>query len=139
MIEEESTGQGAQFAVLSQFLRYGITGGFVTIIGVTLYWIVATPMGYPPLLATLAAYSVAVSIGYVMHSRFSFRGHGNRDDTVKTGGKFFAGSLFSYLLNSLFVWILTGWLGGPPWWGIVPMVFVTPLILFWVNRLWVFN
>ena len=139
MTEQESISQQDRRALLMQFVRFGLTGGFVTILGVLIYWVGATFFGYPPLFATLIAYIIAASVGYVMHSRFSFRGHGSRDDTVKTGSKFLAGSLLSYVLNSLFVWILTGWLGGPPWWGIVPMVVVTPIIIFWVNRLWVFD
>jgi putative flippase GtrA len=125
--------------VISQFIRYGITGGFVTLVGVGVYWLFATPWGYPPLIATLFAYMVAVSIGYVLHSRFSFKGHGSRGNTLSTTSRFFAGSLLSYALNSLFVWITTGLLHGPPWWGIPPMVFITPIIIFIVNRLWVFR
>ncbi len=125
--------------VLLQFLRYGIAGGFVTLIGVAVYWLCATHLGQAPLLATLFAYLVAVAIGYVAHSRFSFKGHGARDNSLKTTSRFFAGSLLSYALNSLFVWIMTGLLQGPAWWGIPPMVFVTPIIIFFVNRHWVFE
>jgi len=32
----------------------------------------------------------------------------------------------------------TGPLGGPPWWAVIPMVFVTPLATFYLNRQWVF-
>lgn len=125
--------------LIVQFLRYGLTGGAVTILGVAVYWVCAEPLGYAPLIATFIAYLVAVSIGYVAHSRFSFRGHGSRDDTLSTTSRFLAGSLLSYALNSLFVWIMTSVLQGPAWWGIPPMVFVTPVIIFIVNRLWVFR
>jgi putative flippase GtrA len=125
--------------LIAQFIRYGVTGGFVTLIGVGVYWICARKLGYAPLLATLFAYLVAVSIGYGLHSRFSFRGHGSRDDMVGTTGRFFAGSLLSYLLNSLLVWVVTGPMGRPAEWGIIPMVFITPVIIFIVNRLWVFR
>jgi putative flippase GtrA len=124
---------------IAQFFRYGVTGGFVTLIGVGIYWFAATRIGAAPLLATLLAYLVAVALGYILHSRFSFKGHGSRDDTVRTTARFFAGSLVSYALNSLFVWILTSALHGPAWWGIPPMVFVTPVIIFFINRRWVFR
>jgi putative flippase GtrA len=126
-------------ALFAQFIRYGVTGGFVTLIGVGVYWFAARKLAYAPLVATLLAYLVAVMIGYVLHSRFSFKGHGSRDDTLATTSRFFAGSLLSYALNSLFVWIATGPMAGPPEWGIVPMVCITPIILFIVNRLWVFK
>ncbi len=125
--------------VIAQLIRYGVTGGIVTLIGVGVYWFCVKSLGAAPLLATFAAYLVAVMIGYVLHSRFSFRGHGSRDNPIGTTSRFFAGSVVSYLLNSLFVWIVTGPMAFAPEWGIVPMVFVTPLIIFVINRLWVFR
>jgi putative flippase GtrA len=125
--------------VIAQLIRYGVTGGVVTLIGVGVYWLCVTSLGASPLLATFAAYVVAVMIGYVLHSRFSFKGHGSRDNPIGTTSRFFAGSVVSYLLNSLFVWIVTGPMAFAPEWGIVPMVFVTPLIIFVINRIWVFR
>ena len=53
-----------------------------------------------------------------------------------------AGNLLGYLaamLNSVFVWVLTGpLLHGATWWPLVPILFVTPLLTFALNRLWVF-
>jgi putative flippase GtrA len=125
--------------VLWQFVRYGITGGGVTLCGVALYWGAVTYFSYSPLFATFLAYLLAVSLGYVIHSRFSFRGHGSRDNLMRTTSRFFGASLLSYALNSFFVWLLTSVLGGPAWWGIPPMVFITPIIIFLVNRRWVFS
>jgi putative flippase GtrA len=125
--------------VIAQLIRYGVTGGVVTLIGVGVYWLCVTSAGASPLLATFAAYVVAVMIGYVLHSRFSFKGHGSRDNPIGTTSRFFAGSVISYLLNSLLVWIVTGPMAFAPEWGIVPMVFVTPLIIFVINRIWVFR
>ena len=48
----------------------------------------------------------AVLVGYVVHSRWSFRGHGRRDNLARTGGRFFAVSLVSFALNQLWVWLL---------------------------------
>ena len=126
-------------ALAAQLVRYGVTGGFVTLLAVAVYWILATPLGVAPLLANLAGYFSAVAAGYVIHSRWSFRGHGRRDNLARTGGRFILVSLVSLALNSLFVWALTGPLGGPTWWPIVPMVLVTPLVTFALNRLWVFG
>jgi hypothetical protein len=58
MLEQDETHIAARSALLGQFLRYGVTGGFVTLIGVGVYWVVATWFGYAPLLATLLAYLV---------------------------------------------------------------------------------
>ena len=47
---------------------------------------------------------------------------------------------FSLGLNALFVFILTApnMLAGPWWWPLIPILFVTPLVTFSLNRLWVF-
>jgi putative flippase GtrA len=125
--------------LFGQLFRFGVTGGFVTALGAGTYWVTATFAGIPPLAANLLAYAVAVAVGYVMHSRWSFRGHGRRDNPARTTGRFFIVSLVSLALNSLFVWILTGPLDGPTWWPVVPMLFVTPLVTFYLNRRWVFG
>ena len=125
--------------IFGQLVRYGLTGGFVTALGAALYWVTATFMGVHPLLANVFAYALCVAVGYVMHSRWSFKGHGNRDNLSRTTSRFFLVSLVSFALNSIFVWVLTGpLLDGPTWWPVVPMLFVTPLVTFALNRRWVF-
>jgi putative flippase GtrA len=124
--------------MFAQIVRYTITGGLVTALGAAFYWVLATFLGVAPLIANLLAYLVMVSTGYVMHSRWSFRGHGDRRDP-RTTLRFFLVSLVSLALNSLFVWLLTGLLGGPEWWPVLTMLFVTPVIVFALNRQWVFG
>ena len=124
--------------MLAQIVRYTITGGLVTALGAAIYWLLAAFVGIAPLLANFAAYLVMVSTGYVMHSRWSFRGHGERRNPLTTL-RFFLVSLVSLALNSLFVWLLTGLLAGPEWWPVLTMLFVTPVIVFALNRQWVFG
>jgi putative flippase GtrA len=125
--------------LLAQFIRFGMVGGFVTALGVAAYYVPATYMGVAPLLSNLLGYLVAMAFGYVLHSRFSFRGHGNRDNVVQRTGRFFIVSLVSLGLNSVWVWSLVEYLGGPTWWPVLPMLFVTPLVTFALNRQWVFG
>lgn len=122
-----------------QLLRFGMVGGFVTALGVVAYYVPATYFGVAPLLANLLGYTVAVTFGYIMHSRISFKGHGSRDNPMQRTGRFFIVSLVSLGLNSLFVGVLTGPLGGPTWWPVIPMLCVTPLVTFSLNRQWVFG
>ena len=130
---------GADSALHRQLLRFGLVGGFVTALSVIVYYVPATWFGVPPLIANLLGYGVAVAIGYVLHSRVSFKGHGDRDNPVQRTGRFFIVSLVSLGLNSLFVGVLTGPLDGPTWWPVIPMLFVTPLVTFTLNRQWVFG
>ena len=125
--------------MIGQLIRFGMVGGFVTALAIAVYWVPATFFGVPPLLANTLGYAVAVATGYVLHSRVSFRGHGSRDNPGQRTSRFVVVSLISYGLNSLFVWALTGPLNGPTWWPVVPMLCVTPLITFGLNRKWVFS
>ena len=125
-------------AFLAQILRYVVTGAAVTMLGVGTYWALAALAHMPTLIANLGAYVVSVAIGYVAHSRFSFRDHGGRDGTAVRASRFVAVSLFSLALNSLWVWIGTVAFPGPIWAPIPAMVFVTPIAVYLLNRKWVF-
>jgi len=130
---------GALKSLFGQLFRFGMVGAFVTALGVLAYYIPATYFGVAPLLANLLGYAVAVAFGYVMHSRISFAGHGSRDEPGRRTLRFFIVSLVSLGLNSLFVGVLTGPLAGPTWWPVIPMLFVTPMVTFTLNRQWVFG
>lgn len=125
--------------VFGQVMRFGLVGGFVTLLGGAVYYFPATFLGVPPLLANFMAYAVAMALGFVLHSSVSFKGHGRRDKVARRTGRFFVVSLVSLGLNSLFVWVLTGPMQGPTWWPLVPMLFVTPAVTFALNRQWVFG
>lgn len=128
-------------AVVGQLLRFLVSGGFVT----ALYAVVYSPLAKfevtSPQVANICGYLVAVVTGYLLHSRWSFRGHGTRDKPAKTTSRFFLVSLVSYGLNALFVFVLTdsSMLDGAWWWPLIPICFVTPLVTFTLNRQWVFR
>ncbi|PTQ13458.1 polysaccharide biosynthesis protein GtrA [Sphingomonas oleivorans] len=132
-------GNAARREMLAQFIRYGLTGGFVTGVYALVYAAMVQALHVAPLIANVAGYAVAVVLGYVLHSRWSFRGHGRRDNVARTGGKFVAVSLLSFGLNSLWVWLITGLLHLPPLLPLIPIATVTPVIVFWLNRVWVFD
>lgn len=125
--------------MFGQLVRYAITGGAITALGAGAYAALAMMTPMDPLVAVFVAYVVCVIIGYVLHSRWSFRGHGTRDNPARTTSRFFIVSLVSYALNTFFTWGLTKALHGPDWWPIIPMLFVTPFATFALNRQWVFG
>ena len=132
-------GRALPPGLVAQLLRFGVVGAILTVLSLGTYLVPAMWLGVPPLAANLLAYFVAVVAGYALHSRLSFAGHGGRDRPALRGSRFFAVSLVSLALNSLFVWLLTGPLGGPAWWPVAPMALVTPLATFFLNRQWVFR
>ncbi|WP_326523292.1 GtrA family protein [Sphingomonas sp.] len=124
--------------VHGQLVRYAISGGAVTAIGGALYLALVLATTIDEQVAMLAAYLVCVAIGYVIHSRWSFRGHGSRDNPGKTTSRFFIASLISYALNAAFTWALVRGIELPRWTPVLTTLFVTPVIMFVVNRRWVF-
>src|SRR5439155_17743666 len=125
-------------AVLAQLVRFLISGATVTALGVGVYAIVALVLRWHPQVGNILAYLVAMGTGYVMHSQWSFRGHG-AERTHATKVRFVVVSVVSYALNSFWVWLLYTHLE----WGraapMVPMLFVTPAVTFLLNRQWVFR
>jgi putative flippase GtrA len=124
--------------MLAQLLRFAVTGAFVTALGVGVYALVALALRWEPQLGNFLAYVVAVATGYVMHSRWSFRDHGGQR-TRTTQLRFVVVSLISYALNSFWVWLLFSHLDLGRAAPIVPMLFVTPVVTFVLNRQWVFR
>lgn len=121
-----------------QLVRFAIVGFSLAAVYSAIYWYLATFV-MPPMLAVVVAFIVSVSIGFVLHSRWSFRGHGQREDhALKI--KFLLVQISGFLLNEVFTWVLTGPLvHGPTWWPLLPAIFVTPLATFILNRQLVFR
>jgi putative flippase GtrA len=127
-----------QRVLLMQLVRFGLTGGLLTILVAGGYWLLATFAGVEPMLSLTLNFVVFTGLGYVLHSRFSFKGHGARDNVGTRTVRFFTVNSIGFLTNQFFVWLLVRQLHGPTWWPVVPIVFVTPLLTFALNRRWVF-
>jgi putative flippase GtrA len=126
-------------ALIGQLVRFGLTGVLATLVNIVVYQIAAARFGIDPNLAWAIGYVAAVLVGYVTHSRFSFRGHGVRDNLARTGGRFIIVSLISFALNSFWVWLLVQSLVLPLWAPYPLILGLTPLITFTLNRKWVFG
>jgi putative flippase GtrA len=125
--------------LLIQMVRFGLTGGLLTVLVAGGYWVVATWGGIEPMLSLTINYLVFTSLGYFLHSRWSFKGHGARDRAAVRTVRFFTVNTLGFVLNQLFVFVLVKQLGGPTWWPVIPILFVTPLLSFALNRRWVFG
>jgi len=124
--------------LFGQLVRYALTGGLASIVNIGVYWILAGEFRLDPNLAWLIGFAAAVAVGYVIHSKWSFRGHGRRDDITRTGGRFVLVSLVGLALNSFWVWLLVRRLDLPLWAPYPLVLGVTPLAIFALNRRWVF-
>ena len=122
---------------IAQLLRFGIVGFSLAGVYSAIYWYLATYV-MPPVAAVVIAFAVAVSLGFVLHIRWSFRGHGKDEDRrLKT--KFLLVQTSGFIANEIFTWVLTGPMHGPTWWPLIPAVFVIPPATYLFNRLWVFG
>jgi putative flippase GtrA len=111
-----------------QVIRFGLSGGFLTLLVAGGYWAVAR-----------FVFIVASGVGYLLHSRWSFKGHGSRENAPLRTLKFAVTNVSGFLTNQFFVWWLVKYLGGPTWWPVIPIVLVTPILTFTLNRKWVFG
>ena len=125
--------------LVGQMVRFGLTGVLLTLLVAGGYWLVATAFGVEPMLALTLNYLVFTALGYVLHSNFSFRGYGARDRVATRTVRFFTVNTLGFLLNQVFVWVLVKQLDGPVWWSVIPIVLVTPLVTFSLQRQWVFD
>lgn len=126
-------------ALLGQIVRFGLSGGLLTLLVAGGYWVIATFLHVDPNLSLLIVFLIASGIGYLLHSRFSFRGHGSRDNAHIRTGRFLVTNSLGFISNQLFVWLLVKQMGGPTWWPVIPIVLVTPVLTFTLNRKWVFG
>jgi putative flippase GtrA len=139
MTDTSLSPDAARRAGLAAFLRYGVVGIGITAFGAGVYWAAVEWAGMAPLVANSVAFVLMLVMGYGLHSRWSFRGHGSRDAPARRGARFLAVNILAYALNALWVWTLVERLGGPTWWPVVPMIFVTPVVSFVLHRLWTFR
>jgi putative flippase GtrA len=72
--------------LFGQLVRYALTGGLASGVNISVYWLLAA-RGMDPNLAWAIGFAAAVLVGYVVHSRWSFRGHGKRVNLRRTGGR----------------------------------------------------
>ena len=132
--------EGDQRRVLiGQIVRFGLSGGLLTLFVAGGYWAIATFLGVDPNLSLFLVFIVAAALGYILHSEFSFRGHGARDRAHIRTIRFLVTTSLGFVANQFFVWLLVKQMGGPTWWPVIPIVFVTPLLTFTLNRRWVFG
>lgn len=128
--------------VLGQLIRFGIAGVISSVIYSAVYLPLALYVfgARRSVLAVPIAFLVAVVASFVLHSGWSFKGHGTRDSSGRQHLKFLIVQGFGLLLNLVFTWIITGPLfHGAPWVALIPAVTVIPMVTFSINRQWVFG
>ena len=119
-----------------QLIRFAIVGFSLAAVYAVIYSLLAKYVT-TPVLAVVVAFAVSVTLGFIFHSRWSFRGHGKREDRAMKV-KFFLVQSSGFVLNEAFTWVLTGPMHQPFWVPLIPAIFVTPLATYALNRQLVF-
>jgi putative flippase GtrA len=125
--------------LLGQIIRFGISGVALTVLALSLAWGFEKLVTPDPNLAFFYSFILSSMVGYVLHSRYSFRGHGSRDRPHIRTAQFFASNMLGFISNQFFVWLIRKYFGLPFWVEIIPVLFITPMITFTLNRKWVFG
>lgn len=126
--------------MLGQLIRFGIAGGISTLIYVAVY---APLTAYVferrhAVYAVPFAFAVAVTAGFFLHSRWSFKGHGRRDGGAKQQAKFVMVQASGMALNAAITWAGTALLGLSPLVPLLPAIAVAMVFTFMLNRWLVF-
>ncbi len=122
-----------------QLIRYGISGLGVTVFFALVYEAVLQMTSAGPQTANVLGFLCAVCVGYVIHSRWTFQDHGTREAPLRNTGRFLIVNLAGFALNSFWVWLIAGQLGLSEHLPLIPIVFITPWLSFWLNRQWTFG
>ncbi len=141
MIVDRLSAAAGGREMLGQLVRFGIVGAVSTLIYAAVY-VPLTYYVFPGARAVLAvpfAFAVAVACGFPLHSLWSFRGHGVRRRGAAQPMKFVTVQGFGLALNALFTWVITGPLHGHTLLPLIPVVTITPIATFALNRHWVFG
>lgn len=117
------------------FLAVGLA---ITVASAISYWVLADVAKLDANLALAIVFIVFVIIGYFAHSSVAFRGHAKNDTLAVRLGRYAAVNTTGLIINEIFVYILVKMAGLPVWWSVAPMILVTPWLVFFLNRLWVF-
>ena len=127
--------------VLGQLVRFGIAGGLSSVV-YSLVYLPLTHFAFPGPRAVLAvpfAFAVAVTVGFFLHSRWSFKDHGTREAGFGQHAKFVAVQASGLALNAVVTWIGTAMLHLSPWVPLIPAIFLAAIVTFVLNRFWVFG
>lgn len=119
-----------------QLFRFGIIGGLATIINCIIFVLLVDFLKLQPLAGNFLAFSSAFLISYLGHSSWTFK---NKQHNKERLIKFLITALIGLAVNSSFVWILMHYFNQSAYIAVLPMVFITPILVFYINKTWVFN
>lgn len=126
--------------IAGQLVKYALSGAGAVVVYSACYLLFANhifPTGYATV-AVLPAFAISLAVSYLLHSRWTFSGHGERGGAGQPV-RFFLVQAGGLALNAAFTYIVTIRLGGANWQALIPCLTLTPLATFAMQRIWVFG
>jgi putative flippase GtrA len=118
-----------------QFIRYVAVGAATNVSGYLLYLFV-TSLGVSPILTISIFYPVYISLAFYLHKTLSF---GHKGQITASASKYLVAYVGCYLLNVAMLAYFSDYLGIPHWAVQAGAVVSIALLLFVVQKYWVFR
>jgi putative flippase GtrA len=134
-----SPGPSGRYVLLGQLFRYGVSGGAAAVLYSIIYWGLASGLVVAPIIANTAAWLASLVTSYVLHSRWSFRGHARGPDSRRSKIRFLCVNLAGLALNSFWVVLVVNVMKFDVRAPLAPILFITPWLMFYASRRWAFG
>lgn len=126
-------------SLLGQLVRYVVGGAGLAVVFALVYELVLFMSPRLPQLANAIAFMVSTSLGFLVHSRWSFRDRASQLKGDTGPARFLIINLVSYILNGFWVWLVVEYYGFSSHAPLLLILGVTPWLSFWLNRQWTFG
>jgi putative flippase GtrA len=128
--------KSSMMPLINQLFRFGVVGGVSTLLNSVIFIVLVDFLNLRPLSGNLFAFLLVFWVSYFGHSWWTF---GNKYYSTEKFLKFLLMALLGLSVNATFVWILMHCLHQSAYIATLPMIFITPLLIFFINKYWVFK
>ncbi|MFT6967067.1 MAG: putative flippase GtrA [Marivirga sp.] len=123
--------------LIKKIFKFAGVGGIATGLHAAVFFILINLITVSPQYSNFFAYLIAVSVSYFGHKKITFNKLDNSDASTVT--KFLATSMFGFLLNAFWVFIVVDLLVFNSNFSLIGICFLTPSISFILMNSWVFR
>lgn len=123
-----------------QLLRFALVGGGATLVHAAVFQLLFAGFFWSQLTANVAGFVVALLFSFAGQSLFTFKAQASGWLAwLRLFMRFSQAALLGFALNLFWAALVIDWLQLSHYWYLALLVGVTPILLFAINRLWVFR
>ncbi|MCE2573156.1 GtrA family protein [Motilimonas eburnea] len=125
---------------LEQLASFAIVGVGATLTHALVFHILFDSVGLAQLPANIVGFLVAFTVSYLGQFKWTFKAEAAAVSCQKSAFvRFFKTAIFGLLLNLLWAFVTIDWLGLHHYVYLALLTFVTPVVIFALNKFWVFK